>query len=84
MWVKSSSAYGGDISECFCDMEMKARVEESPGRHRSGWRSRKESRWMGSREHEALGTQGKGLTREWRCGADLEDLFFMCDAVIYN
>lgn len=64
MWGKSSSAYVGDISKCFCAMEMKARVEESPGRdqgkNQGGW---------GSGEHgthplEAPGAQGKGLTRE--------------------
>lgn len=73
-----------ETSASVCDMEMKARVEESPGRVRG----KNQGGW-GSREHgtcplEAPGTQGKGLTREWRCGADPEDLFFMCDAVIYN
>lgn len=41
MWGKSSSTYVGDISQCFCDMEVKARVQESPGRdqgkNQSGW-----------------------------------------------
>lgn len=57
---------------------------EGQGAGKSGQRSREESKWMGPGEHGTRPLEALGLTREWRCGADPEDFFFMCDAVMYN
>lgn len=47
---------------------------EGQGGGKSGQRPREESKWMGPGEHGTRPLEALGLTREWRCGADPEDL----------